>query len=147
MYQDLLENHRTGKGWRDAETNTKRKAKSSCTKQELTAENWHTQQRWWSHVAHFYSSQYCSSSKRSYHRTPMTMTIISSGQFAVWGFSHFWDLDFTVQSSHQFDGTWHLTSRDVSLDKWEIPSLLKIHLRVVGHVVAKEKNMFFTGVA
>ena len=37
--------------------------------------------------------------------------------------------EFTVQSSHHFDATWHLTPRDVSVDNRENPSLLKIHLK------------------
>ena len=37
--------------------------------------------------------------------------------------------EFTVQSMQQFDPSWHLTPRDISVDSIENPSILKIHLK------------------
>ena len=37
--------------------------------------------------------------------------------------------EFTVQSMQQFDASWHLTPRDISVDSIENPSILKIHLK------------------
>ena len=36
--------------------------------------------------------------------------------------------EFTVQSSQQFDATWHLIPRDIAVDSRENPTLMKAHL-------------------
>lgn len=37
--------------------------------------------------------------------------------------------EFTVENGHQFDPTGYLIPRDIEVDSWEDPSMIKIHLK------------------